>query len=326
MEVDFSQKGIERSNTQEETQGQLLEVKHLSIALRHFNRGLRASTRSVVTRFDVSVKYGEVVAVVGASGSGKSLLSDAILGLLPKNASISGDMYFDGKALTKKRQTALRGKQISLIPQLTNALDPLMKVKKQIQVRTKRKNRQELQQAIFKKLGLPLEVGERYPFELSGGMTRRILQSTAMIDKAQLIIADEPTSGLDVHIRNESIQHLKTLANRGTSIMLITHDIMSALKVANKIAIFYAGETVEIANVEDFVGNGERLRHPFTKALWRALPENDFIPLQGSQPLPEERSQGCVFAPRCPIASVDCFSERPDGSWVNDGFVRCFYA
>lgn len=304
----------------------LFEVKHLSLSFRQYQEGLRESSTEVISKLDLTIQTGEIVAVVGASGSGKSLLADAILGILPENAVLQGTLDFKGEPLTRERQITLRGKEISLIPQSINALDPLMKAGKQVQAVIKGKNKKAVQQEIFRKVGLPPEAGDRYPFELSGGMARRVLVATAMVSGANLVIADEPTPGLDEHALYETMQHMKLLAARGKGIMFITHDIGAALQVADKIAVFYAGQTVEIAGIEDFTGNGERLRHPYTRALWNALPQNEFIPLTGTQPAPGEFSSGCVFAPRCPLATDKCMKEQPEDRNVNGGMVRCFHA
>ncbi|PAV30654.1 peptide ABC transporter ATP-binding protein [Virgibacillus profundi] len=304
----------------------LFEVNHLSLTFRQYKKGLRESSTQVIRDFSLKIHQGEIVAVVGASGSGKSLLADAILGILPENADVKGDLKFAGEELTMEKQMLLRGKDISLIPQSTNALDPLMKAGKQVQSVIKRKNKKSIQERIFHKVGLSKKAGEMYPFELSGGMARRVLVSTAMVSEAKLVIADEPTPGLDEHARNETIHYIKQLADGGKSIMFITHDITAALEVADKVAVFYAGETVEIANIDDFTGKGENLRHPYTRALWNALPQNDFIPLKGSQPLPGETINGCAFESRCPIAVEYCAQKPPQNKSVSGGIVRCFHA
>ena len=157
-------------------------------------------------------------------------------------------------------------------------------------------------------------------------MARRVLIATAMVSDAKLIIADEPTPGLDKEAWEETLNHIKRLSKANTGIMFITHDIHAALKIADRIAVFYAGETIEIANIEDFTGNGERLRHSYTKALWRALPENDFKALEGIQPEAEEVFLGCVFEPRCPIATEYCQKNKPKSEKINNGITRCFYA
>lgn len=305
----------------------LLEVKHFSLSFPQYKEGFQESYIQVIKNFELTIHPGEIVAVVGSSGSGKSLLADSILGILPKNAETKGSIYFENKPLTAKWQNQIRGKEISLIPQSINALDPLMKTGKQVQsIIHNKKAKKSIQHEVFQKLGLPRDVGERYPFELSGGMARRVLIATAMVSEAKLIIADEPTPGLDERARDETLKNIKQLSKANRGMMFITHDIHAALKIADKIAVFYAGETVEIANKEDFSGEGEHLRHPYTKALWRALPENDFKFLKGRQPEFGKAVSGCVFESRCPIATDFCRKNKPKSSWLNNGMVRCFYA
>ena len=201
-----------------------------------------------------------------------------------------------------------------------------MKTGKQVQAVIKDRNRQAVQEAMFKKVGLAETSSDLYPFELSGGMARRVLAVTAMVSDAKLIIADEPTPGLDPDSLSETINYLKQLANDGKGIMLITHDIESALRVADKVAVFYAGQTVEITNADHFSGKGEKLRHPYSRALWNALPQNDFIPIKGSQPFAYEVPKGCAFQPRCPIATEMCAQKQPKSQVVEGGMVRCGHA
>ena len=305
----------------------LLEVKDFSLSFPQYKDGLEETYIQVIRDFELNIHPGEIVAVVGASGSGKSLLADSILGILPDNAEIKGTLLYEGKPLTNKLQEELRGKAISLIPQSVKALDPLMRTGKQVQsVIRDKKQRKKIQEEVFLKLGLPPRTSKKYPFELSGGMARRVLIATAMVSDAKLIIADEPTPGLDKLAWEETLHHIKQLSKANTGVMFITHDIHAALKIADRIAVFYAGETIEIANIADFTGNGERLRHPYTKALWRALPENDFIGLKGNQPEAEEVFLGCVFEPRCPVATEYCQINKPKSTKVNNGITRCFYA
>lgn len=254
----------------------LLEVKNLSLTFPQFSKGLKQTSIQVISDFEMSINQGEVLAVVGASGSGKSLLADAILGILPKNAKMKGEILYKGKILSEKSQKRLRGKEIALIPQSVKALDPLMKVGKQVQAVISHKDeKQKIQEEAFEKLGLAPEISKRFPHELSGGMARRVLIATAMCSDAQLIIADEPTPGLDEALRNQIIDDIKKLVISGEKgVMLITHDINAALKIADKIAVVCEGKTLEIAPNEAFKGDGENLKHPYTKALWKALPEN----------------------------------------------------
>ncbi|MBP1968606.1 ABC-type glutathione transport system ATPase component [Virgibacillus natechei] len=258
----------------------LLEVKDLSLSFRQYKKGLRETTMQVIHRLDMKIYEGEIVAVIGASGSGKSLLANAILGILPEHAQLSGILNYKGEPITAEKQTALRGKEISLIPQSVHALDPLMKTSKQVQAVVRKGNRKTTQREVFQQIGLPIEVEKQYPFELSGGMARRVLAATSIISSANLIIADEPTPGLDPHALNETVYPIKELATAGKGIMFITHDINTALKIADRVVVMNEGETVDQANVEDFTGKGERLKHPYTRKLWNVLPQNDFVSLK----------------------------------------------
>jgi len=304
----------------------ILEVENLSVSFKQYTAGLKHINHKVISSLNVTLEAGEILAVVGASGSGKSLLAHAILGILPSNASVSGVITFEGEELTPTRQKAVRGKEIALVPQSVNFLDPLMRVGSQVRTSVKKGDAVKAQRAVFERLHLRQEVEHMYPFQLSGGMARRTLLSTAIVSGAKVIIADEPTPGLDPVVIKEALDQFREFANQGAAVMLITHDIESALQIADKIAVFYAGTTVEIAKVEDFVGQGEAIRHPYSKALWRALPQNDFIPIAGSQPHPSALPPGCLFAPRCEMATPECWEAQPDMRNLRDGMVRCIHA
>ena len=229
----------------------ILEIEELSVSfLQYKGKTSRQSWLPVISGLSVAVREGELVAVVGSSGSGKSLLAHAVMGLL-----------------------------------------------------------------------LPKETETKYPFECSGGMTRRILLSTALMENPKLIIADEPTPGMDLTLAKKSMEDFRKFADEGNGVLLITHDIELALEVADRIVVFYAGKTVEEAPVSDFCSE-ETLRHPYTKALWRALPQNGFTPLDGTQPYVKDMPQGCPFGPRCSWYREECKGEIP---MVEDGCgsVRC---
>lgn len=301
----------------------LLNVENLSISFQQYTSRLKQRKTHVISSLTIELEPGEILAVVGASGSGKSLLAHAILGILPDNADVSGTISYQDVPLTKEKQAQLRGQEIALIPQSVTYLDPLMRVGKQ--VRPSDKTNVSAQQRIFQRLSLDKTVEKLYPFELSGGMARRVLLSTAFLTDAKVIIADEPTPGLDPLVMKEALSHFREFADKGAAVMLITHDIEAALRIADKIAVFYAGTTVEIADVADFTGKGDNLRHPYTKALWQALPQNDFIPIAGSQPLPDELPPGCLFAPRCPLATAACSEKQPEMRTLRGGKVRCLH-
>jgi peptide/nickel transport system ATP-binding protein len=131
---------------------------------------------------------------------------------------------------------------------------------------------------------------------------------------------------LDQEALNEVLKDFRELADNGCAILMITHDIQAALKIADDIAIFYAGTTLEVANVSDFDRDGHKLRHPYTKALNRALPNNEFVPLKGTQPLPDELPDGCLFFDRCTNRTSCCEKEKPEFQEIRGGKVRCFYA
>lgn len=304
----------------------ILEVRDLSISFQQYKSGLRQEKLNVITNLSLEIQAGEILAVVGASGSGKSLLAHAILGILPSNAAVNGSMRFAGEELTLARQEELRGREIALVPQSVNFLDPLMRVGAQVRTAVRQGNAIQAQKEVFHRYGLGADVEKLYPFQLSGGMARRALVSTAVISGSKLIIADEPTPGLDPKVIQEALRSFRELADQGCAVMMITHDIESALQIADKIAVFYAGTTVEVAPVQDFSGRGESLRHPYSRALWRALPQNDFIPIPGSQPLANALPPGCLFAPRCKMAKTECSHSRPPMKEVRQGLVRCFYA
>ena len=299
----------------------ILEIQDLSISFRQYEKGIRQVDLPVISRLNVTVHEGEIVAVVGSSGSEKSLLAHAILGLLPSNAMCSGEFFFLQEPLTPERMEKLRGKEIALVPQSVTYLDPLMKVGKQ--VRRGRRDRETIsrQRELFSQYGLAQEVEEKYPFACSGGMSRRILLATALMENPRLIIADEPTPGMELSLAGKAMEDFRRFADMGNGVLLITHDIELALKVADRIAVFYAGTTVEEALVSDFESE-ELLRHPYTKALWRAMPRNGFHPIDGVQPYVKDLPKGCVFGPRCPDFSQECEGEIPERV-IRCGTVRC---
>ena len=305
----------------------ILSVKDLGISFSQYTKGLRRRELEVITNLDIDLYEGEILAVVGSSGSGKSLLAHAILGILPDNATTEGNIIYKGKTLTLKDKEKLRGREIVFIPQSVNFLDPLMKVSKQVKISIENKEEaNKCQRDIFNKYELDKKVDNLYPFELSGGMARKVLLSTALVSDCKVIIADEPTPGLDEKSLNEALKDFRNIADSGCAILMITHDIEAALKIADKIAVFYAGTTLEIANVNDFKGDGKNLRHPYSKALFNALPQNGFKPIKGSQPMPNELPKGCLFQDRCECISDKCRLIRPNARMVRDGMVRCLNA
>lgn len=303
----------------------LLEVKNLSISFTQYVEGLNRHNSKVITDLTIDVNENEIVAILGSSGSGKSLLAHSILGILPYNSHVTGNIKYKGETLNQELKEKLRGKEISLIPQSVNYLDPLMKVSEQAIGECKDKKEYEekkiKQREIFNKYGLDESVDNLYPFELSGGMARKVLLSTALIGNPNLLIADEPTPGLDKKSVEETVEDMKKLKENGRGVLLITHEIDVALKTADRIAIFYSGYVIEINKVENF-NNINNVLHPYTKALINSLPRNGFKLTEGVQPLDEV--PGCPYYENCPIRTDNCEKNKPKLEEHDGIMIRCF--
>ena len=276
---------------------ELLRIEHLSVTFTQYDGWFSRKTLPVIRDLSLRVSRGEMVAVVGSSGSGKSLLAHAVMGVLPYNGSCGGDIYYKGKQLTTKRIKQLRGNKIVLVPQSVSYLDPLMKVGEQVAGGKDRISLEKSRKALTR-YGLDKEVDNMYPFELSGGMARRVLIGTAVVEKPELVIADE-----------------------GAGVLLITHDLELALKTADRIVVFYAGTAVEEAACVDF-NQEAALRHPYTRALFRAMPEHGFAPEPGIQPYVRDLPEGCPYGPRCPKYREECSKDIPYVPYQG-GLVRC---
>lgn len=301
----------------------ILKIEHMNISFTQYTQGLLKEELPVIRDLSVEVKAGEMVAIVGSSGSGKSLLAHGVMGILPYNAKMGGSIQYRGEELTPDRIKKLRGNEIVMVPQSLSYLDPLMKVGPQICKGRKDAGVKEKLRGIFSRYHLSSEVEEKYSFELSGGMSRRILISTALIEEPRLVIADEPTPGLDLKMAKRAMEHFRELADMGAGVLVITHDLELALEVADRIVVFYAGTTLEETDAKAFQRE-ETLRHPYTKALFWALPQNGFHFIPGSQPYVKDIPKGCTFAPRCPKCTEKCKGEIPYRR-VGDGKVRCIY-
>lgn len=303
----------------------LLEVNNLSISFTQYVQGLNRHDSKVISDLTIDVNENEIVAILGSSGSGKSLLAHSILGILPYNANVTGEIKYKDKILDQSLKEELRGKEICLIPQSVNFLDPLMKVSEQAIGECKNDKEHEekkiRQREVFSKYGLDESVDDLYPFELSGGMARKVLLSTALIGDPDLLIADEPTPGLDKKSVEETITDIKNLKEQNKGVLLITHEINVALETADRIAIFYSGYVIEINTAENFK-NAENVLHPYTKALIESLPENGFKLTEGVQPLDEVA--GCPYWENCPVRLDKCEKNKPKLINHNGIMIRCF--
>ena len=280
----------------------LLQLDNVSVGFeRYAGRGVLAprETRFVMEHLSLSLHEGEILALVGASGSGKTLIADTIMGLFAANAQVTGRVWFDGDAMDERSLTPLRGNRIAFVPQSVESLDPLQRVGRQIERLAQGMTKQEARarrRELFARYRLDEEAARRYPFELSGGMARRVLLIGALMNRPHVIVADEPTPGLDMELAVRAMDDFRRFANDGGGVLLITHDIELALRVADRIAVFENGTVVEETAVTSFA-SPDLLQHPFSKALWHALPEH-------GMEIDEERHER-QESPRNAVTSAD---------------------
>ena len=298
----------------------ILEIKNLNISFQMEDELARA-----VHGVELTLEKGIDLVIVAESGCGKSVTAMSIMKLLPSNAIIeSGEILYNGVNLLNLSQNEMqkiRGSKISLIPQdpLTS-LNPLYTVGEQI-IETieyhrgiSRKEATEIAVESLKSVKIP-EPENRlndYPHQFSGGMRQRAIIAMALCCNPELIIADEPTTALDVTVQAQILDLIKQIqAERGTSLIFITHDLGVIAEFCNHVAVMYAGRIVEYAQVEDIFNNP---LHPYTKGLLESLPSPDkeiLNVIPGQPPAITENIPGCVFHPRCPYRMDICDKVDP---------------
>jgi oligopeptide transport system ATP-binding protein len=301
----------------------LLEVKDLSV---RFARREGAPV-DAVQRVSFSLDKGKTLGIVGESGSGKSQTVMALLGLLAKNGKVSGEALYNGTNLLTMNEATLnriRGDRIGMIFQdPMTSLNPFLTIERQmtetLQLHRKLSRREAKQRAIetLERVRIP-DAARRigmYPHEFSGGMRQRVMIAMALLSEPEILIADEPTTALDVTVQAQIIELLRELnRERGTAIILITHDMGVVAGLCDDVMVMYAGQTVEQAPAQQLFAAPT---HPYTIGLLNALPrltDDDDQPLQtipGNPPLPGMATQGCAFAPRCTYAEERCRATRP---------------
>ncbi|MBT2901492.1 ABC transporter ATP-binding protein [Streptomyces sp. McG3] len=306
------------TDASEPARAPVLDVRDLSVRFRM--RGGRDIAAVTDARF--SVAPGECLALVGESGCGKSVLASALLGLLPANAQTTGSVVLGGDTdlLTADERTlarTVRGRRIGLVPQSPAAhLTPVRTVRAQLEESLRELTGvrgSELPKAVVAaadRASFPEGHLDRYPHELSGGLAQRAATALALVGDAPLLLADEPTTGLDRDLVERTVDELRRHTDEGRALLIITHDLAAAERIADRVAVMYAGRIVEIAEAAPFFG-APGPRHPYARGLLNALPERDFAPIPGMPPELGALPDGCAFAARCAHADTRCTGERP---------------
>lgn len=307
----------------------LLKVKDLAVEFQTRHGPVRAAN---LISFEVKPK--ETFCLVGESGCGKSVVALALLGLLPANALVRGEVRYRGNNLlpySAPEQTQVRGREIAMIfEQPMGCLNPVMSIGEQIMEAygvNRVCSKQEVRlgaKRLIEEVGISSRRFRDYPHELSGGMQQRVMIAMALACQPKLLIADEPTTSLDVTVQYQIIQLLRELKERyDMSLLLITHDLGVVAEMGDQVAVMYAGDLLEITNVHDFFVTPE---HPYSRALIRVVEGNSLNPIHGNVPSLTDRLQGCPFFARCPDAITLCKKVRPQASYHNNKMERCHLA
>ena len=304
-------------------QNPLLEVRHLRVEF-----PTRRGTLVAIDDVSFTISAGEVLGVVGESGAGKSMTGAAIIGLLePPGRIAAGEILLDGRRIDNLRyedMRRIRGKDIGAIFQdpLTT-LNPLYTVGRQL-AETMTTHlpitpAEARKRAIgwLDLVGIPAAAQriDSYPHEFSGGMRQRVVIALALCAEPRLIVADEPTTALDVSIQAQIIALLKSLAReKGTAMMLVTHDMGVIAETADRVAVMYAGRIAEIGPVRNVV---KQASHPYTVGLMGSIPPLDrrverLAQIDGAMPRLSAIPKGCAYNPRCPKTFARCTEDRPD--------------
>ncbi len=290
---------------------------------------------------DFVIRPGEVVGLVGESGSGKSVTSLSIMGLLSSSGKIvAGQIIFAGRdlaALPESELVKLRGAELSMIfQQPSSCLNPVFRIGDQIaetiMVHQSLSKQQAWRQAVemLRKVGIPdpEKRAMAFPHEISGGQAQRVMIAMALSCLPKLLIADEPTTALDVTIQAQILDLMRKLRSEtGTAILLITHDMGVIAEICDSVAVMYAGQIVEYANVVTLF---EQPLHPYTEGLLAAIPvlgavQDTLAVIPGSVPNLIDLPPGCKFAPRCPYVKDLCTAAEPPLLELQPGHrARCF--
>ncbi len=282
------------------------------------------------------ISGNESIGIVGESASGKSTLGAAIIrSINPPGKILKGKIYVNGKNVLDFSESNfnrnMRWKKIAVVFQgAMNSLDPVYRISEQLrELMQEHKIKGDHEQFIYQALtdvGLDKSVANRYPHELSGGMKQRVVIAMALLLQPRILIADEPTTALDVLVQGQILNLLKKLkAERNMNIVMITHDISLISEIAEKIAIMYAGQIVELASSSELLINP---KHPYTQALIRAIPKirdtyTKIESIRGNPPDLASELKGCRFYDRCPHAMEVCLQDPPLFK-TKTGYVKCW--
>ncbi|MGW1770171.1 ABC transporter ATP-binding protein [Streptomyces sp. NPDC002104] len=314
MKTPVPAQGPERSSARP-----VLALDRLSVRFRM--RGGRYV--AAVSEATLALAPGACLALVGESGCGKSVLASALLGLLPGNAETAGAARLaDGTDLLALDERTLarsiRGRRVALVPQSPAAhLTPVRTVRSHLEETVREltgvrgPQLREAAEAAAGRVAFPATHLDRHPHELSGGLAQRAATALALIGDAPLLLADEPTTGLDRDLVHRTVDELRAhTRDAGRALLMITHDLAAAHRIADTVAVMYAGRIVETAPAAAFFG-AVGPRHPYARGLLDALPERAFAPIPGAPPELGALPAGCAFAARCPRAGSRCRAERP---------------
>lgn len=304
----------------------LLEVEDLTVRFR-----TPGGTVQALTHCSFQVDRGETLVVIGESGSGKTVLAHALMRLLPLNAEVTGTVRLGGMSLLDLPEAAMdqvRRRRLALIPQSAGAaLNPVRRVGPLLSelARVRGLSQKEVRASlamVLRQVGLEFEaIAHRYPHELSGGMQQRVVNAAAMVGQPDVVIADEPTFGLDSDLVDATARQLMAIAERGSALLVITHDLRLARRLGGRVAVIYASYLVELRPTEAFF---TQPAHPYSRALLQALPEHGCLPIPGLPPELTALPSGCPFAPRCSERVGACYAAVPGPTPLPDGgMVRC---